>query len=173
MCYLSVQVSHSVMSNFFVTPQTAAHQASLSITNTWSLFKLMSIKWVMTSNHLILCCSLLLLPSIFPSIRVFSNSQFFTSGGQSVGASVIPTISPSRVTFGPLHRFGSDRILSEELSTDCLGLRLSSKFIWFQEIATAQIEYTFICSTMIFKSKLNREPFGSSEIWFLNHFVES
>ena len=76
MCYLSVQVSRSVMSNFFVTSQTAAHQASLSITNSWSLFKLMSIKWVMTSNHLILCCSLLLLPSILPSIRVFSNSQF-------------------------------------------------------------------------------------------------
>ena len=57
----------------FVTPWTAAHQASLYITNSWSLLKLMSIKSVMTSNHLILCHPLLLLLSIFASIRVFSN----------------------------------------------------------------------------------------------------
>ena len=57
----------------FVTPWTAARQASLCITNSWSLLKLMSIVLVMPSNHLILCCPLLLLPSIFPSIRVFSN----------------------------------------------------------------------------------------------------
>ena len=57
----------------FVTPWTAAHEASLSITNTQSLLKLTSIELVMPSNHLILCRPLLLLPSIFPSIRVFSN----------------------------------------------------------------------------------------------------
>ena len=56
----------------FETPRTAAHQASLPITNSWSLLKLMSIESVMPSNHLILC-HCLLLPSIFPSIRVFSN----------------------------------------------------------------------------------------------------
>ena len=56
----------------FVTPRTAAHQASLSFTISLSLLKLMSIESVMPSNHLILCCPLLLLPSIFPSIRVFS-----------------------------------------------------------------------------------------------------
>ena len=59
----------------FATPWTAAHQASLSITNSQSLLKLMSIKLVMPSNHLILCSPLLLLPSIFPSIRVFSNES--------------------------------------------------------------------------------------------------
>ena len=59
----------------FVTPWTAACQASLSITNSWSLLKIMSIELVMPSNHLILCCSLLLPPSIFPSIRVFSNES--------------------------------------------------------------------------------------------------
>ena len=53
----------------------AACQASLSITNSQSLLKLMSIESVMPSNHLILCCSLLLLPSVFPSIRVFSNES--------------------------------------------------------------------------------------------------
>ena len=57
------------------TPWTAAHQASLSITNSQSLLKLMSIKSVMPSNHLILCHPLLLLPSIFPSIRVFSSES--------------------------------------------------------------------------------------------------
>ena len=59
----------------FVTPWTAARQASLSITNSQSLPKLMSIESVMSSNHLILCRPLLLLPSIFPSIRVFSNES--------------------------------------------------------------------------------------------------
>ena len=59
----------------FATPWTAACQASLSITNSQSLLKLMSIELVMPSNHLILCCPLLFLPSIFPSIRVFSNES--------------------------------------------------------------------------------------------------
>ena len=59
----------------FVTPWTAAHQASLSITNSWSLLKHMSIELVIPSNHLIFCRPLLLLPSIFPSIRVFSNES--------------------------------------------------------------------------------------------------
>ena len=59
----------------FATPWTAAHQASLSISNSWSLLKLMSIESVMPSNHLILCHPLLLLPSIFLSIRVFSNES--------------------------------------------------------------------------------------------------
>ena len=58
---------------FFATPWTAAHQASLSITISWSLLKPMSIESVMLSSHLILCHPLLLLPSIFPSIRVFSS----------------------------------------------------------------------------------------------------
>ena len=58
-----------------VTLWTAALQASLSITNSWSLLKLMSIESVMASNHLILCHPLLLLPSIFPNIRVFSNES--------------------------------------------------------------------------------------------------
>ena len=57
------------------TPWTAACQASLSISNSWSLLKLMSIELVMLSNHLILGCPLLFLPSIFPSIRVFSNES--------------------------------------------------------------------------------------------------
>ena len=62
---------------FFATPCSATHQPSLSFTITQSLLKLMSIELVMPSNHLILCCPLLLLPSIFPSIRVFSNESVF------------------------------------------------------------------------------------------------
>ena len=59
----------------FTTPWTAAWQASLSYTISWSLFELMSIASVMPSNHLVLCHPLLLLPSIFPSIRIFSNKS--------------------------------------------------------------------------------------------------
>ena len=76
--FLSLLHIHSLFQLFshvwlFVTPWTTARQASLSITNSWSPPKPMSIESVMPSNHLILCRSLLLLPSIFPSIRVFSN----------------------------------------------------------------------------------------------------
>ena len=70
----SVLFSRSVMSNS-ATPWTAACQASLSITNSWSLLKLMTIELVMPSEHLLLCHPLLLLPPIFPSIRFFSNES--------------------------------------------------------------------------------------------------
>ena len=71
----SVQFSSVSHVRLLATPWTAAHQASLSITNSQSLLKLMSIELVMPSNHLILCHPLLLPPSIFPSIRVFSNES--------------------------------------------------------------------------------------------------
>ena len=71
----SVQFSRSVVSDSLQTTRTAARQASLSISNSWSLLKLMSIESVMPSNHLIFCHPLLLLCSIFPSIRVLSNES--------------------------------------------------------------------------------------------------
>ena len=71
--FSSVQLLSHVL--LFVTPWNAAHQASLSITNSRSLLKLISIESVMPSSHLTLCCPLLFLPSIFPSIRVFSNES--------------------------------------------------------------------------------------------------
>ena len=74
-----------------------ARQASLSITNSWSLLKLMSIESVMPSNHLILCRPLLLPPSIFPSIRSFQMSPFFTSGGQSIGISASASVLPMNI----------------------------------------------------------------------------
>ena len=73
--------SYSVVSDSFWPHCTAAHQASLSFTISRSLFRLMPIELVIPSSHLVRCCPLLLLPSIFPTIRVFS------SGGQSIGAS--------------------------------------------------------------------------------------
>ena len=82
MLFSSVQLLSRVQ--LFATPWTTVHQASLSITNSQSSLKLSSIESVRPSNHLILCCPLLLLPSIFPSIRVFQMSQLFTSGGQKV-----------------------------------------------------------------------------------------
>ena len=81
----------------FATPWTAACQASLSITISQSLLKLMTIPLVMPSNHLILSCPLLLPPSIFPSIRVFSRSQFFPSGGQSIGVSALASVLPMNI----------------------------------------------------------------------------
>ena len=82
-CYVKLMILNTKFSSvqslshvwLFETPWTAACQASLSITNSQNLLKLMSIELVMPSNHLILCCPLLLLPSIFPSIRVFSSES--------------------------------------------------------------------------------------------------
>ena len=71
--FSSVQLLSPI--RFFATPQTAALQASLSITNSWNLLKHMSFESVVPSNHLILCHPLLLLPSVFPSISVFSNES--------------------------------------------------------------------------------------------------
>ena len=76
----------------FVTPWTAARQASLSIANSRSLLKLMSTESVMLSNHLILSCPLLLLPSIFSSIRVFSNESVLRTGDRSIGVSATASV---------------------------------------------------------------------------------
>ena len=85
------------------TPWTAACRASLSITNSWSLLKLMSIELVMTSNHLILCHPLVLLPSNFPSIRVFSNESIlclrWPKYGVSASASVLPMNNSGLISF--------------------------------------------------------------------------
>ena len=91
----SVQLLSRVL--LFVTPWTAAHQASLSITNSRSLLKLMSIESVMPSNHLILCHHLLLPLLILPSIRVFSNELLFASSGQSIGVSASASILPMNI----------------------------------------------------------------------------
>ena len=93
--FSSVQLLSCVQ--IFATPWTAACQASLSITNSQSLLKFVSFKSVMPSNHLIFCFSLILLCSVFPSIRVFSMSHFFASGGQSIGASTSASVFPMNI----------------------------------------------------------------------------
>ena len=88
---------HSVQSlscvHFFLTPWTAARQAFLSISNSWSLLKLMSIELVMPSNNLIFCRPL----QSVPASRFFPKSQFFTSGGQSIGASAAASVPPMNI----------------------------------------------------------------------------
>ena len=101
----------------FVNPWIAAHQASLSINNSWSLLKLMSIELAMPSSHLILCHPLLLLPSLFPSIRVFSISQFFPWGGQSIGVSALASVLPRNTQdWSPLEWTGWISLQSKGLS---------------------------------------------------------
>ena len=111
----SVQFSLSVVSDS-ATPWTAARQASLSINNSLSLLKLMPVESVMPSNHLILCCSLLLLLSIFPSIRVFSNESV-ASGGQSIGVSASASVLPMNIQdLFPLELTGWISLQSKGLS---------------------------------------------------------
>ena len=91
--FSSVQFSLSVMSDF-ATPWTAACQASLSITNSWSLLKFMSIELVMPSNHLILCHPLSSHLQSFPASGSFPMSQFFAEGDQSIGVSASTSVLP-------------------------------------------------------------------------------
>ena len=101
----------------FVTPWIAAHQASLSITNSQSLPKLMSIELVMPSSHLILCRPLLLLPPIPPSIRLFPRSQLFAWGGQSTGVSALASFLPKDTQgWSPLEWTGWISLQSKGLS---------------------------------------------------------
>ena len=115
---LLVQFSSVAQSclTLWLTPWTAARLASLSITNSRSLLKLMSIESAMPSNCLILCRPLLL-PSIFPSIRVFPVSQFFTSGGQSIGVSASASALPMNIRdWFPLGWTGLISLQFKELS---------------------------------------------------------
>ena len=90
----SVEFSSVSRVQLFAIPWIAARQASLSITNSWSLLKLMPIESVMPSSHLILCHPLLLLPSIVTSIRSLPMSQLFASRGQSIGISASASVLP-------------------------------------------------------------------------------
>ena len=102
---------------FFATPWTAAHQASLSITNSQSLLKLMSIKSVMPSNHLILCDPFSTHLQSFPTSGSFHMSQLFTSGGQSIGVSAPASVLPMNIQdWSPLGWTGWISSQSKELS---------------------------------------------------------
>ena len=115
--FSSSQLLSSVQ--LFATSWTAARQASLSITDSRSLLKLMSIESVIPSNYLILCHPLILLPSIFPSIRVFSNESVLPipSDGQSIGVSALASILPMNIQYWfPLGLTGLISFLSRGLS---------------------------------------------------------
>ena len=99
------------------TPWTAAHQASLSTTNSQSLLKLMAIESVMPSSHLILCRPLLIPPSIFPASGSFLISRFFSSGSQSIGVSASALVLAMNIQgWYPLGLTGLISLLSKRLS---------------------------------------------------------
>ena len=118
--WLLFTYSCSVVFNSLWPPWTATHQASLSFTSSWNLLKLTSIELVMPSNHLILCCPLLLLPSIFPSIGVFSNESALWSRWPYWSFSINPSneYSGMKISFGidcspnPLQSKGFSRVFS-------------------------------------------------------------
>ena len=102
---------------FFATPRTAACQASLSITNSWSLLKPMSIELVMPSNHLILCRPFSSCLHSFPASGSFHMSQLFASGGQSIGASAPASVLPVNIQdWSPLGWTGWISLRSKGLS---------------------------------------------------------
>ena len=102
---------------FFAIPWTAARQASLSLTNSRSLLKFMSIESVMPSNHLILCHPFSSHLQSFPASGSFPMSQFFTSGGQSIGASASASVLPMNIQdWFPLGWTRQISLLSKELS---------------------------------------------------------
>ena len=110
----SVQLLSHV--RLFATPWTVAHQASLSITNSWSLLKLMSIELVIPSNHLILCHPFSSLQS-FPVSGSFPMSQFFPSGGQNIGVSASSSVLPMNIQdWVPLGLISLIFLQSKELS---------------------------------------------------------
>ena len=124
-CFIVAVVQSSSRVQLFSTPWTTACQASLSLTISRSLLKFMSIALVMPSSHLIFWRPLLLLPSIFPSVRDFSSQsavcirwpQMFASGGQSIGASASASVLPMNIQgWYPLRWIGLISLPSKELS---------------------------------------------------------
>ena len=114
-------------------PWTAACQASLFITNSGSLLKLMSIESVMPSNHLILCRPLLLLPSIFLSIRAFSSELVLHISGQSIGVSASASVLPMNVQdWFPLGMTGLIFLQSKGLSSSKASILRLSAFLTVQ-----------------------------------------
>ena len=119
----------------FVTPWTAARQAFLSITNSWSLLKLMSFELVMPSNHPILCRPFFSCPQSFPVSGSFPMSQFFAAGGQSTGASTSTSVLPVNIQdWFPLGWTGWISLLSKGLS-----IILSNTTVQKHQLFSAQL----------------------------------
>ena len=129
----------------FATPWTAACQASLSITNSRSLLKLMSIKLVMPSNHLILCLPFLLLPSSLPASGSFLMSRLFASGGQSIGVSASKSVLPRtpRTDFERMHWLD---LLAVQATLKSLLQHHSSKasILWHSAFFMVQLSHPYM-----------------------------
>ena len=144
---LNYQIHRCVLSSvqslscvwLFVTPWTAARQASLSITNSRSLLKLMSIESVMLPNHLVLCHPLSC-PQSFPTSRSFLKSQLFASGGQSVGASASVSVLPVTIQgWFPLELTGWISLQSKGLS------RVFSSITVRKQVSGEVLDGTHMC----------------------------
>ena len=143
----------------FATPSTAACQASLSITNSWGLLKVMSIKSAMPSNHLILCCPLLLPPSVFPNIRVFSSESVLCIRWPKYWSFSF-SISPSNEYSG-LISFRMDwlDLLAVQGTIKSLLQRCSSKasFLWHSAVFIIQLSHPYMTTGKIIA--LTRQAF--------------
>ena len=168
-----VQFSCSVVSDS-VTPLTAAHQASLSITNSRGLLKLMSIELVMPSNHLILCRPLLLHIQSFPASGSFQMSQFFASGGQSIGVSASASVLPMNIQDQfPLGWTGWISLLSKKSLLQCHSSKAS--ILWCSAFFIVQLSHPYMTTgkaialtRQTFVSKvmsIQSMGFSKSEYW--------
>ena len=151
----------------FVTPWTAACQASLSITNSQSLLKPMSIESVRPSNHLILCCPLLLPPSIFPSIKVFSNESVLRIRWTKYWFFSFKSVLPMNIQdCPPLGWTGWISLQSKGLSKSLLQHHSSKASIFqhsaFVIVQLSHINYTHINITPIYKDNLLQTTWSAS-----------
>ena len=130
----------------FSTPLTAAHQASLSITNSRSPPKLMSTVSVMPSDHLSLCCPLLLPLSIFPASGSFQMSQFFAWGGQSIGVSASTSVLPMHIQdWSPLGLTGLISLQSKGLSRVFSKTTIQKhQFLWCSTFFMIQLSHPYV-----------------------------
>ena len=132
----------------FVIPWTAAQQASLSFTMSWSFLRLMSFELVMLSNHLIFCCSLLLLPSTFLSIRVFSNESVFHIRKPSIGALALASVLPVSIQgWFPLGPTGLISLLSKEFSRVFSNTTVQKHPFFFWHLAFFMVQLAYLYST--------------------------
>ena len=144
--WISVHFSHSVVSDSLRPPWTVAHQASLSITNSQSLLKLMPIDFLMPSNYLNLCHSLLPLPSIFPSIKVFSNESELSIRSPKYWSFSF-SISPSNEYSGLISfKFGWLDLLAVQETLKSLLQHHSSKasILWCSAFFTVQLSHPYM-----------------------------
>ena len=139
-------------------PWTAALQVSLPITNFWNFLKLMSLESVMPSKHFILCCPLLLLPSIFPSIRVFSSELAPHISGQSTGASTSASVLPKNIhDWFPLGLTSLISLQSMELSRVFFNTNSSkASILWHSAFLMVQLSHPYMTAgkTIALKSSL-------------------